>query len=234
MHQPHLIAREKPEIFLRRLLHEIFSLNVKLPSERDFPGAELLILQIICHVKIFHLVLRVIVDHQLDRVEHCHHTRLLHLQVLADTVLQHRVIHRTLRFGHPAHIDKHPDGLRRKPPASQRCDGHQSRVVPSVYDAVLHQLLDIALPCHHICQVQLREFDLSRRILKLTLSHYPVIKRPVILKLQRTDGVRDSLDCILDRMSEIIHRIDAPLVPCVVVGHVRHPVNDRIPHIDIR
>ena len=32
---------------------------------------------------------------------------------------------------------------------------------------------------------------------------------------------------------EIVHRIDAPFVSCIVVSHMRHAVQDRISHIDI-
>ena len=44
----------------------------------------------------------------------------------------------------------------------------------------------------------------------------------------------DPLNGVFNGMSEIIHRIDAPLVPRVVMGHVRHTVNDRVSHIDVR
>ena len=43
-----------------------------------------------------------------------------------------------------------------------------------------------------------------------------------------------SLNSIFDRMGKIIHRIDAPFVPGVMVSHMSHPVNNRVSHIDIR
>ena len=42
-----------------------------------------------------------------------------------------------------------------------------------------------------------------------------------------------TLNGILDRMSEVVHRIDAPLVTGVVVGHVGHAVDARLPHVDV-
>ena len=44
----------------------------------------------------------------------------------------------------------------------------------------------------------------------------------------------DMLNRILDRMGKIIHRIDAPLIACVVMTHTGHPVDNRITHVDIR
>ena len=66
------------------------------------------------------------------------------------------------------------------------------------------------------------------------LSYHPVIKRSVIFKFQSTDRVCYSLNGILDRMSKVIHGINAPLVSRIMVGHMGHTVNNRISHIDIR
>ena len=67
----------------------------------------------------------------------------------------------------------------------------------------------------------------------LKLSHHPVIQRSVVLELQSTDGMRDALDGILYRMCKVIHRINAPLVSCIVVCHMRHTVENGISHIQI-
>ncbi len=45
--------------------------------------------------------------------------------------------------------------------------------------------------------------------------------------------MRDALDGILNRVRKVIHWIDAPLVSCVVVCHVRHTVDYRVSHIQI-
>ena len=65
-------------------------------------------------------------------------------------------------------------------------------------------------------------------------AHDPVIERPVIFKFKRTDGMGNSLHGILNRMCKIVHRVDAPFVFGVVMMHMGHAVNDRIPHVDIR
>ena len=62
----------------------------------------------------------------------------------------------------------------------------------------------------------------------------PVIKRTVILEFQCTDRMCDSFDCILDRMSEVIHRINAPGVSGSVVSHVSYTVDNRVTHVHIR
>ena len=217
VHQAHFISREQAEIFLRGLLHEIVPLNIEFPAEWHLTAPQFLILQVICHIQIFHLVFRIIVDNKLDRIEYCHHTGLLHLQVFPDTVFKHRIVHRTLALGYTAHINEHLDGFRSKSSPPERSDRDKPGIVPSVYDLFFHQFLDIALSGHHVRQIQFRELDLSWRIFKFTFPYDPVIERSVILKLQCTDRVGDPFDRILDRMSEIIHGVDTPLVSGIVM-----------------
>ena len=42
----------------------------------------------------------------------------------------------------------------------------------------------------------------------------PIISRSMVFKLKSTDRVGNSLDSIRNRMSEVIHRIDTPLISC--------------------
>ena len=98
VHQTHFISREQPEIFLRRLFHKVFPLDIELAPERNFAAAKSFIFQVVRHIQVLHLVFRIVVDDKADRVEYRHHTRLLHLEVLADAVLEHGIICRTLGF----------------------------------------------------------------------------------------------------------------------------------------
>ena len=66
------------------------------------------------------------------------------------------------------------------------------------------------------------------------LTNDPVIKRTMVFEFQCTDGVCDSLDSILDRMSKVIHWINAPGVAGSVVGHMSNTVDDRITHVHVR
>ena len=42
-----------------------------------------------------------------------------------------------------------------------------------------------------------------------------------------------ALLCIRERMCEIVHWIDAPLIARAVVGNVRNAVDDRIAHVEV-
>ena len=67
----------------------------------------------------------------------------------------------------------------------------------------------------------------------LQLPDHPVIERPVILEFQCADGMGHTLDCILNRMREVVHRVYAPAVARILMSDVCNPVNDRVPHIHI-
>lgn len=86
----------------------------------------------------------------------------------------------------------------------------------------------------HVC-IQINDTHPTMVIprVKLTLSHHPVVERSVVLKFQRADRVGDLLHRVLDGMGEIVHGVDAPFVPRVVVGHVGHPVDDGVAHVDV-
>ena len=55
----------------------------------------------------------------------------------------------------------------------------------------------------------------------------------MVLKLQGADGMGDVLNGVLNGMGEVIHGVNAPFVPRIVMAHVGHPVDHRIPHINI-
>ena len=73
MHQAHFISWEQPEILLRRLNHEILPLNIQLPAKRQLTHPQFRVLQIILHFQILRLSFRIIVNHQLNRIQNRHH-----------------------------------------------------------------------------------------------------------------------------------------------------------------
>ena len=55
----------------------------------------------------------------------------------------------------------------------------------------------------------------------------------MILELQRADRMCDAFDRILNWVSEVVHRVNAPLVSGILMRQMRHAVDDRIPHVDV-
>ena len=55
----------------------------------------------------------------------------------------------------------------------------------------------------------------------------------MVLKLKTAKRMRNSFDRILDRVSEVIHRVNAPFVAGAVVMQMVDAVDNRIPHIEV-
>ena len=152
----------------------------------------------------------------------------------ADAVVEQRGIDRAVGLGYADALAEVTDRLRRIAATAQAGDGRHARVVPAVHDAVVHHFLKEPLTHDRVGHIEPCEFDLSGlRIPPAELVEDPVVQRTMILELQRADRVRDAFDCIFDRMCKVVHRIDAPFIPCVVVGGVRNAVDDRVTHVDI-
>ena len=73
-HEADLIPREQAEIFFRRLLHKVLTLNIKLSGERNLAFSHFRIFQVIGYGQHFRLPFRIVVDHQLHRIQDRHHS----------------------------------------------------------------------------------------------------------------------------------------------------------------
>ena len=233
VHEADLISRIQSLVLRDRVLHEIVLVDIELALKRDLSLAELRILEVVVRVEHLRLSLRIIIDDELKRMKDSHHARALHFQVLADAVLEHGRIRDGVGLRNTGELDEHLDRLRRVAAAAKACDADKTRIIPAVHNAVLNELLDVALARHDVVQIHFRELDLSRRVLPVRILNDPVVQRTVVLELKRAERVRDALDRVLDRMREIVHRVNAPLISCVLMGQMSDPVNDRITHIDV-
>ena len=62
------------------------------------------------------------------------------------------------------------------------------------------------------------KFDLPGLVRKFALLHHPVVQGAVRFIFQRTQGVGDPLDGVLNGMGEVVHGVNAPLVALMVVA----------------
>ena len=138
IHQTHFVSREETEIFLRRILHEIFTVNVKFTSERNLTFSKRLVLQIIVCFQVLDLIFRIVVDDQFDRIKDCHHTRTFQFEVFADAVLQHCIVNGALSFTDTAQVNEHLDGFWCESSSSKGCDRYQTRIIPAVHDTFFY------------------------------------------------------------------------------------------------
>ena len=75
---------------------------------------------------------------------------------------------------------------------------------------------------------------MPRLVFKLALFNHPVVQRAVRLVLQRTERMRDPFNRVLNRVREIVHGINAPLVPRLMMRDVQDAVKRGVAQVDVR
>ena len=155
------------------------------------------------------------------------------VEILPQAVLQEAVLHHVGRLGHTDALAEVPDGASGVAPAAQTAEGRHPGIVPAGDSPLLHQLPELALAHDGVVDAQAGKLDLPGVGGKVAMLDDPVVERPVGLKLQGAEGVGDALQGILDGVGEVVHRVDAPLVPLTMVVHIVDAVKNRVPHVEV-
>ena len=206
------------------------SLPVKFTRARP----HLRVVRVVFHRQRLHPALRPVGQHDLNGVQYRHRPGRGVAQRLTHAVLEQRAVHGGVRLG-----DAHPgqevrDGLRRVAAAAHGGQRGHPGIVPAGHLALLHEATQVALGHDGAGQVEPRELDLARRMGEPGLAHHPVVQRAVDLVLQRAQRVGHALQRVLQRVLEVVHRVDAPLVAGAVVVVAQDAVQRRVPHEYVR
>ena len=78
------------------------------------------------------------------------------------------------------------------------------------------------------------KLTLLRLHIKAYIVNYPLVKGAMVFKLNGAKRVRNTLKRVLNRMSIVVKRINAPLVSLSVMVYVNNSLNRRVTHIYIR
>ncbi len=179
-------------------------------------------------VDLLHLSLGIVLDDDLERAQHGHDPFGPAVEVLAQAVLEQGHVHHVVGLGDADALAEVADGLGGVAPAADAAEGRQARIVPAGDDPFGHELDELALAEDGVGKVEAGELDLSRMARDGQVVEHPVVKRPVVLELQRADGVRHPFQGVRDAMGVVVHRVDAPGVARAVVGDVLDAVEDRV------
>ena len=166
--------------------------------------------------------LRVVVDDELDRVEHGDPALGARVEVVAHRRLEQRDVDPRIGARHADAVVEQAEALRREAAPARADDRRHPRIVPAVDVALVDELEQLALRQHDVGQVEPRELVLVRqRPLELAavgeLADHPVVQRAMVLELERADRMRDPLERIRDAMRVVVQRIDAPRVAGAVM-----------------
>ena len=230
--ESHLPPECEPVEALLRLLLEVVPLDVKLSGEGNPPGAlPAHVPRVVGGLQLFHLPLGVVRHHHLQGLQHAHHPGGRVVQVVPDGVFELSDVHTAVGLRHTDHLAEVPDRLGRHAPAAEPGDGGHPGVVPPLHVLLLHETEELPLAQHRVVQVQPGHLVLmGPGLLEAHLLQQPVVDLPVVLELQRADGVGDVLEGVGETVGEVVEGVDAPrIAPAIVLG-VTDPVEDRVPH----
>ena len=155
------------------------------------------------------------------------------VQLLPDGVLELRHLHDGVRLRDADPVAEVADRGGRTTASAQRGERRHARVVPAGDVASFHQLEQLPLAQDGVRQVEAGEFSLPGGILEIECLQVPVVQRPVILELQGAERVRDPFERVRQRVSEVVGRIDHPVVAGAVVRAAADPVDGRIAHVHV-
>ena len=181
---------------------------------------------------------RVVLDDELQRVEHGDAARCDLVEVLAHAVFEHRDVDPRIGLGHADALGEGAEALGRVAAPACAHQRGEARVVPAVDALFLDELDELAFGQHHVGQVEPRELDLLRqRSVELAavgqLLVEPVVQRAMVLELERADRVRDVLDRVRHAVRPVVGRVEAPRVAGAVVVRVPDPVHGRVAQVDV-
>ena len=234
-HQPHFAAHRQPLELRRRHFKEIAAVDPHLFGEGHRAGGGVVGVPVgvVGQVKEFALAFGVVVDHQLDRVQHRHAAGCRQLQLSPQHGFQLAHVHKAVCLGDAGPPHELKNARRGVAAAAQAGQGRHAGVVPAVHDALFHQLAQVALAHHGVGHVQAGKFPLLRELAAEQVFDHPVVQRAVILKFQAAQRMGDPLDGVLDRVGKVVQRVDAPLVPLAMVAHMLDAVDGRVAHIHV-
>ena len=230
--QTHLAVDGEAIEFLVGVLAEVGALDPQLLGKRDLTRSSALVFGIVDSIHHLDLILRIVVNDELHRVEDGHRADGGLVKILAGTELQQGDINDVVAFGHTDGLGEITDGGWRITSTTQTTDGRHARVVPTVNVMFLNELQQFALAHDGVVEIQTCKLDLLR-VMDVQRFAEPVVERTVHLEFQRADGMRDALDGVALSVCEVVHRVDAPLVAGAVVFGVQDAVHDGVAEVHV-
>src|SRR5207237_2313067 len=128
---------------------------------------------------------RVIRDHDLQRIHDAHHAWHAHVQVVAHVVLEGRELRARWFAGDADRLGEIPDRFRRHTATSDAGDGRHPWIIPPADEPVVHEAQQLALAQDGVVQLEARELYLRRRMLESRLADKPIVDLAIVLELER-------------------------------------------------
>ena len=152
--QPHFVTRKQPEVLGRRRLAEIILFDIEHSGKGYRARTCRWILGIVDRLHLFHQVVRVIVDDQLERIEHSHAALGNFIQMIAHHCLKLRHFHPAIVLRLAQASNKIDNCAGWHAPPAQAAQRGQAGIIPAAHHAGFDQLAKFTLAHHRVGQVE--------------------------------------------------------------------------------
>ena len=159
---------------------------------------------VVGQIKILDLVSRVVVDHQLDRLQNGNAAGGVQLQLGAQHGFQLAHIHQAVCFGNTGGAHKLKNAGGGVAAAAQTAQGGHAGVIPAVHNVLFHQFTQVALAHDGVGHVQAGKFALFGEAGTKNIGHDPLIQGAVVLEFQAAHGMGDALNGVLNGVGKVI------------------------------
>src|SRR5574344_315932 len=138
--ESHLLTNCHTEELLRRIFHKIVTFYVQLVAEWYFANALCFVFRIILNRHHLDLIDRIVVNNNLNRIEHSHYSRCLYIQVFAHAVLKQSHINDIIAFGNTNTRCKISYTFGSVSSTTQTTNCRHSRIVPAGNNTLFDKL----------------------------------------------------------------------------------------------
>ena len=230
--EPDFPSGSEAVILLWRILHKVAALDIKFAREGNLSRSGAFIFGVVDCLERFGFSFRIVDEDDLQRVENRHAARGAFVEILADVIFQQAHVHDAVVSRDADAVAEFPNGFGGVASAAKPGKGGHARVVPAADVAALDEFDEPPFAEDGVGQVEPRKFDLAR-VVDIEFVEEPVVKRTVILKFQRADGVRDAFNGIRLPVREIVHGVDAPFRAGARMLRVEDSVHHGVAEIQI-
>ena len=133
----------------------------------------------------FDLAFRVVGQYNLERPQHGHSPRRSLAKYVTDAGFQRAHLDQLVFLRHAGAFHELSQRCGRVATPAHARDCRHARIVPSGHNTFVNERLELAFARNRVGKIQPRKFDLARTVLGLQLVKEPIVKRSMILELER-------------------------------------------------
>jgi len=169
-----------------RVFHKVVPLDVQYFGEGNLACSGGWIFRIVNRFEHFSLSVRIIGQDDFERIEDGHDTRRGFVEVFAQAVFEEGIIDGAVEFVDADDLAEIADGLWGIAASPQPAQGRHSRVIPAADAVFLDQPQQFSFAHQGIGEIETGKLNLTG-MMDAQLVQKPVVKRPVIFKLESTN-----------------------------------------------